>query len=267
MTDEKRPEERVQRFLARAGVASRRHCEQLIRDGKVAINGRTAILGDKIDPRADVVKVEGKRIEGPGEEVYLLLNKPDGYLTTRNDPQGRPTVFDLVPARWRKGLVAVGRLDFHSEGLLLLTTDGNLAQRVSHPRYGGSKTYAVKVKGVPREEDLERLRRGIVIDGRRTLPAKIRRRRPPAGSRQGANPWYTVELREGRTRQIREMFFRIGHPVQKLRRVAIGGLEAPELPLGACRELSAVEVGKLTHKPAADRARGGRRRRTRKREN
>ncbi len=251
MKSEKGSEERLQRFLARAGVASRRGCEELIREGKVTVDGHLATLGDKVDPASAVVKVEGKRVEAQATEVYLLLNKPDGYLTTRSDPQGRPTVFDLVPARWRKGLVAVGRLDFHSEGLLVLTTDGELAQRVSHPRYGGSKTYAVKVRGVPREEDLDRLRRGVVIDGRRTRPARISRRRPPTGGRQGTNPWYTVELHEGRTRQIREMFFRIGHPVQKLRRVAIGGLQDPSLPLGACRELSPAEVEKLTKKTGA----------------
>lgn len=252
-------EERLQRFLARAGVASRRHCEELIRDGKVTVNGKLATLGDKVDPKHDTVKVEGKRIEPQATDVYLLLNKPDGYLTTHSDPKGRPTVFDLIPARWHKGLVAVGRLDFHSEGLLLLTTDGELAQRVSHPRYGGKKTYAVKVRGVPKEEDLDRLRRGIFIDKRRTRPAKIKRRRPPTGGRQGANPWYTVELHEGRSRQIREMFFRIGHPVQKLRRVAIDSLEDASLPLGACRELTATEVDRLKRK-AGD-SRGSKRRR------
>lgn len=261
MTSEAASEERLQRFLARAGVASRRKCEDLIREGKVTVNGRPATLGEKIDPRNDIVKLQGKRIEAQASEVYLLLNKPDGYLTTRSDPKGRPTVFDLVPARWRKGLVAVGRLDYHSEGLLLLTTDGELAQRVSHPRYGGSKTYAVKVRGVPREDELDRLRRGIVIDGRRTRPAKISRRRPPTGGRQGSNPWYTVELHEGRTRQIREMFFRIDHPVQKLRRVAIGTLEDPSLPLGACRELEDAEVEKLTKKRSGG---GTRKRRTRR---
>ncbi len=154
---------------------------------------------------------------------------------------------DLVPPQFRKALVPVGRLDFQTEGLLLLTDDGEFAQRLSHPRYGSKKTYEVKVKGTPEDAQLDKLRAGMVVEGKRTSPCKIRPRKLPAGGREieAGNSWWTVELFEGRTRQIREMFFRIGHPVQKLRRVAIGRLEDPHLPLGALRELDAREVEML----------------------
>jgi pseudouridine synthase len=169
-------------------------------------------------------------------------------MSTVSDPEGRPTVIDLIPPQFRKALVPVGRLDFQTEGLLLLTDDGEFAQRVSHPRYGCRKTYAVKVKGEPLEAELDKLRQGVVIDGVRTSPCRIKSRRGPAGGRETeGNTWWTVELFEGRTRQIREMFFRIEHPVQKLRRVAIGNLEDETLPLGACRELTPREVEMLRH--------------------
>ena len=236
--------ERIQKILARAGVASRRKAEELIVEGRVTVNGRVAELGEKANPLEDSLKVDGKRVHLPREHRYLLLNKPKGYVTTVADPEGRPTVMDLVPPQFRKALVPVGRLDFQTEGLLLLTDDGEFALRLSHPRYGTRKTYAVKVKGTPEEEGLDKLRAGVVIDGQRTSPCKIRERRLPAGGREieAGNSWWTVELFEGRTRQIREMFFRIGHPVQKLRRVAIGRLEDANLPLGALRELDAREV-------------------------
>jgi 23S rRNA pseudouridine2605 synthase len=236
--------ERIQKILARAGVASRRKAEELIVEGRVTLNGRIVELGEKADPREDSIKVDGKRVQLPREHHYLLLNKPKGYVTTVSDPEGRPTVMDLVPPQFRRALVPVGRLDFQTEGLLLLTDDGEFALRLSHPRYGSKKTYAVKVKGAPEEAQLARLRAGVVIDGRRTSPCKIRARKLPAGGRdaEAGNSWWTVELFEGRTRQIREMFFRIGHPVQKLRRIAIGPLRDPRLPVGAWRELSADEV-------------------------
>lgn len=245
-------EERLQKILARAGVASRRKAEELIREGLVTVNGRVAGLGDKADAERDAIKVGGKRIQPLREHRYLLLNKPKGYMSTLSDPEGRPTVIDLVPPGMRKALVPVGRLDFHTEGLLLLTDDGELAQRIAHPRYGGTKTYEVKVKGIPNEAQLDRLRAGILLEGRRTAPAKIAPRAPfkPAGARrrgeaESENSWWRVELTEGRTRQIRDMFLHIGHPVQKLRRVAIGSLRDPHLPLGALRELSEKEVQRL----------------------
>lgn len=243
--------ERIQRILARAGIASRRKAEELIREGRVTVNGQVAGIGDKADPAKDAIKVDGKRVqphEGPYR--YLLLNKPRGVMSAVSDPQERQTVMDFVPPALRKALVPVGRLDFDSEGLILLTDDGELAQHVAHPRYGGSKTYEVKVKGEPSAAQLDRLREGIVLEGERTLPARITRRaRGPQRRRgdddEGHNTWWVVELVQGRTRQIREMFLHIGHPVQKLRRVAIGPLRDPHLPLGAVRELSEREVETL----------------------
>jgi 23S rRNA pseudouridine2605 synthase len=270
-------EERLQKILARAGVASRRKAEELIQEGLVTVNGRVAALGEKADPERDAIKVGGKRIHLAAEHRYLLLNKPKGVLTTVSDPAGRPTVMDLVPPGMRRALVPVGRLDFDTEGLLLLTDDGDFAQRVAHPRYGCTKTYEVKVKGSPSAAELDRLRAGVVLEGRRTAPARITphprsvtaasRRRPTRGTRgvrgvrereaEGDNTWWLVELSEGRSRQIREMFYRIGHSVQKLRRIAIGPLRDPHLPVGALRELSELEVAKLERAAARPRPRPG----------
>ncbi len=251
-------EDRLQKLLARAGVASRRAVEELIREGRVTVNGTVAELGDKADPETDAVKVDGKRIVMPaGEHRYYLVNKPKGVMTTRNDPEGRPTVFDLLHPGLRKGLIAVGRLDFNTEGLLILTDDGDLAQKVSHPSQGCTKTYEVKVKGLPEEAGLEKLRQGIVLDGRRTAPAVIERRARDRRERPSrSNSWWRIVIGEGRTRQIREMFFRIGHPVQKLRRVAIGDVADRRLPVGSWRELDPREVDRL-RRPGR-RAGGGR---------
>jgi len=235
-------EDRIQKILARAGVASRRAAEELIEAGRVTVNGTRATLGDKADPQHDAIKVDGKRIHPRTEYHYLLLNKPRAVMSTRHDPEGRPTVMDLVPPGHRKALVPVGRLDFLTEGLILLTDDGDLAHRVAHPRYGCTKTYEVKVRGTPEERTLDRLRRGLPLEGKRTAPAGIEARSVPGESE---NSWWTVELSEGRTRQIREMFKRVGHPVMKLRRVAIGPLRDAALPLGAVRELSDKEVEML----------------------
>jgi 23S rRNA pseudouridine2605 synthase len=238
-------DERLQKILSRCGVASRRHAEDLIREGRVTVDGRVATVGDKADPSRQAIKVDGKRIRLPTRLRYFLLNKPAGYLSTRADPEQRRTVFELIPARWRKGLVTVGRLDFNTEGLLILTDDGDFAQRVAHPRYGCTKTYQVKVKGLPTEEQIDRLRKGVVVDGRRTAPAKIQVSKLPGGKKDQVNSWWTVELSEGRTRQIREMFFRIGHPVIRLRRIAIGPVSDRRLPAGSFRELQEDEVKKL----------------------
>jgi 23S rRNA pseudouridine2605 synthase len=244
-------EERLQKILARAGIASRRKAEEMIEAGQVTINGEVAGLGDKADPERDAIKVEGRRVQPPPREHrYLLLNKPKGVMSTLSDPEGRKTVIDFVPPAMRKALVPVGRLDFNTEGLLLLTDDGEFAQRIAHPRYGSTKTYEVKVKGTPTEEQLDRLRNGVVIEGKRTAPAKITSRHFKKAPRRPGEPasdnsWWVVEIAEGRTRQIREMFFQIGHPVGKLRRVAIGSLRDPGLPVGALRELSDEEVHKL----------------------
>lgn len=241
--------ERLQKVLSRAGIASRRAAEELIREGRVTIDGRVAVLGDRVaaagEPPA-MVLVDGEPIRRRAASRYVLLNKPAGYVTTRSDPEGRPTVMDLIPERWRRRLKPVGRLDYGTEGLLLLTDDGDLAYRLTHPRFGCSKRYLAKVRGLPEDSTIARVRGGMVIAGRRTAPMRLTR----APARRGARParassWWQIELFEGRTRQIREMFFRVGHPVQRLRRVAIGRLADAELPLGAWRELSADELAAL----------------------
>jgi 23S rRNA pseudouridine2605 synthase len=237
--------ERLQKILARSGVASRRHAEELIREGRVTVDGKVATVGDKADPSQEAIKVDGKRIRLPTHQRYFLMNKPAGYLSTRADAKGRNTVFELIPPRWRKGLVTVGRLDYNTEGLLILTDDGEFAQRVAHPRYGCTKTYEVKVKGLPTEGQIDRLRNGVVIDGKRTAPAKIQVSKLPGNKKEQVNSWWTVELSEGRTRQIREMFFRIGHPVARLRRIAIGPISDRRLSPGAFRELQEDEVKTL----------------------
>ena len=255
--------ERVQKLLAAAGVASRRAGEELIREGRVTVNGKIVGLGDRADPAVDSIKVDGKRVRPLPEHRHILLNKPAGYITTRRDPEGRPSVFDLIPGRLRRALKAVGRLDFQTEGLLLLTTDGDLANRVAHPRYGCLKTYEVKVKGRPSDEQLERFRRGLVIDGVRTRPAEISAH-AVAGRRKGKDStWWTVRLGEGRTRQIREMFFRIGHPVMRLRRVAIGSVQDKGLRPGDSRELTEQEVHSLRQGGGGP-PRAGRKRRRRR---
>ena len=239
--------ERLQKALARAGVASRRKVEDMIREGRVTVNGEVAKLGAKADLDRDAVKVDDKRIlplRGPC--VYLLLNKPGGYISTRDDPEGRKTVLDLIPVGLHKALVPVGRLDYETEGLLLLTSDGDFAQRVAHPRYGCAKTYEAKVKGSPQAKDLDKLRAGIVLDGHKTAPVEIVHFSGPDGHRETkTNTWFRVVLGEGRSRQIREMFFRIGHPVQRLRRVGIGPLHDPNLPMGQWRHLGDEEVERL----------------------
>jgi 23S rRNA pseudouridine2605 synthase len=283
-------EERLQKILARAGVASRRKAEELIREGRVTVNGQPAGIGDKADLERDSVKLDERRIQPPAVHRYLLLNKPRGVMSTVSDPAGRPTVIDLVPPALRRALAPVGRLDFQTEGLLLLTDDGDLAQHVAHPSFGCWKTYEVKVRGRPADEQIERLRSGIVLEGRRTAPCRIAalprssrsskssrssrsgktgaaaRRAgggPGPGGRRGprrepegdTSSWWSVELGEGRTRQIREMFQRIGHPVQKLRRIAIGPVSDPDIPVGSLRELSEREVAALRRAgPPAPRA-------------
>ncbi|MDY7092961.1 MAG: pseudouridine synthase [Acidobacteriota bacterium] len=257
-------EERLQKVLARAGVASRRKVEEMIRQGLVTVNGQVATLGDRADLEKDAVKVDGKRIHPmTAPHLYLLLHKPSGVMSTVSDPEGRETLLDLVPPALHKGLVPVGRLDFMTTGLILLTTDGEFAHRVAHPRYGCTKTYEVKVKGQPDAIALRRLREGIAIEGRKTAPAEVEHRPLPKAVASDENTWWTVSLTEGRTRQIREMFLRVGHPVLKLRRVAIGTVRDDHLPQGKLRELTEKEVESLRkgvrERPAKQRGSGGKR--------
>ncbi|HKV25700.1 MAG TPA: pseudouridine synthase [Candidatus Acidoferrum sp.] len=236
-------QERLQKIMAACGVASRRACEEIIVAGRVTVNGKIAReLGTKGDLESDAICVDGKRIEPPEKLVYFLLNKPKGYVTTVNDPEGRPTVMELLGAR-KERVYPVGRLDYASEGLLLLTNDGALAQQLTKAGSHVPKTYLVKVSGKPEERQIARLRNGVTIaldDGRRvkTSPAKIRL------AEDGANPWYEVELIEGRNRQIRRMFETIGHRVEKIRRVKLGPLRL-DVEAGKFRELRAQEVEAL----------------------
>lgn len=231
---------RLQKALARAGIASRRASERLIVDGRVTVNGAVVTkLGTSIDPARDVVKVDGKRLPSePRGAIFLLLNKPRGYVTTASDPEGRPTVMDLVTGLGRR-VFTVGRLDFASEGLLLLTDDGDLARDLMRPASGVPKTYLAKVRGQPSREELDRLCRGVTIAGRRTLPARARIARP------GPSAWIEVTVVEGRKHQVRNMLEAIGHPVQRLRRIRYGGVELGDLASGRFRELTAEEVRRL----------------------
>jgi 23S rRNA pseudouridine2605 synthase len=237
--------ERLQKIIAHAGFASRREAETMIREGRVTVNGRVVTeLGSKADPARDHVKVDGKLITRAETHRYILLYKPKEVMTTVDDPQGRRTVIDLVPGV-RERIYPVGRLDYYSEGLILLTNDGDLAFKVSHPKHGSVKKYHVKVRGVPQDRIVEKLQRGITIDGKRTLPCEIARMKTTGRGDDEGNSWFEVRLREGRTQQIRKMFQAVGHPVSKLRRVAIGPLSDPKLTPGDWRELTPKEVKML----------------------
>ena len=247
--------ERLQKILASAGVASRRKAEELILEGRVQVNGKVIReLGTRHNPERDHIKVDGKLLRGPERRRYYMLNKPRGYVTTLHDPQGRPTVIDLLaspkrgPRPEHVRLYPVGRLDYLSEGLLLMTNDGELANSLSKASAGVEKTYLVKVSGVPDDPALEQIRRGIAIDrgrlndvraGRRdrivTAPARVEL------ARGGENPWYQVTLTEGRNRQLRKMFEEVGHHVEKIRRIGYGALRL-DVPPGEFRELAPGEV-------------------------
>lgn len=242
------PAERLQKLLSAAGVASRRAAEAMIREGRVTVNGkRVTELGTKADLARDHVKVDGKLLRVSVARRYILMNKPRGLFVTREDEAGRPTVFDLLRGRVGERVVPVGRLDADSEGLLLLTDDGPLVHKLTHPSGGCRKEYEVKVSGAPSPAQLERLRKGVVLDDRvRTAPAAIHLvETTPEKNGVGGNAWLKVVLGEGRSRQIRRMFDRIGHPVSRLRRVAIGPLRDRALPPGAWRDLTEAEVKAL----------------------
>ncbi|PYX86053.1 MAG: rRNA pseudouridine synthase [Acidobacteria bacterium] len=235
--------ERLQKIIAAAGVASRRKAEGLITSGRVAVNGKTVTeLGAKADPERDHIRVNGKLLRGPQRHIYLLLNKPRGFVTTVSDPERRPTVMNLL-AGVKGRVYPVGRLDYGSEGLLLLTNDGELAERLMRAASHVPKTYLVKVSGKPTEEEIAKLRSGVSIpteDGRRVkaAPAKVK------VIKDAANPWYEVTLIEGRNRQIRRMFEQVGHHVEKIKRVRYGPLEL-DVPPGRYRQLKPQEVARL----------------------
>ena len=234
------PLERLQKVLAHAGVASRRAAEALIEAGRVTVNGKAVTeLGTRVDAGRDAIKVDGRRIGGAEPPVYLAMHKPRGYVTTLSDPEGRPTVRDLLAGVTGVRVFPVGRLDFHSEGLLLLTNDGALARDLMHPSHGVPKVYRAKVQGTPDPAALARLRRGLVLDGRPTSPARAHVVRP------GPNAWVEIEVIEGRKHQVRRMLEAVGHPVLRLRRIAYGGVGLGDLPPGGVRPLAPAEVRRL----------------------
>jgi pseudouridine synthase len=238
--------ERLQKILSMAGIASRRAAESYITDGRVTVNGQTITeLGSKADPDVDEIRVDGRRIKQPTRRLYLLLYKPRGYIASRSDPQRRPTVMDLLAKGGIRDYVyPVGRLDYDSEGLLLLTSDGELAARLTHPSHEVEREYHVKVLGVPDEHDLERLAKGIVIGGRRTLPADVKLLNVTHG-KEADHAVLSIVVKEGRNRQVRNMCEAIGHPVDRLRRVRIGPITDDRIRPGEFRELDGGEIAAL----------------------
>jgi pseudouridine synthase len=231
---------RLNKYIAQSGAASRREADRLIESGRVMVNGRIVrTLGTTIDDLKDRVEVGGRAVRPLDQRIYLMLHKPPGYLVTRKDPHNRPNVMALLPPGLR-AVFPVGRLDLDSEGLLLLTNDGELAHRLMHPRYGIIKHYRVKVKGRPAEASLSKLRQGINIDGKKTAPARIVL--VSAGTHSSV---LDVEIHEGRKREIRRMFESQGNPVQTLKRLRFAGLPLGKLKAGTWRHLRSDEVRKL----------------------
>lgn len=234
---------RLQKILSQAGVASRRAAETLIAEGRVTVNGATVReMGVKADPARDDIRVDGRRVKAAERHRYILLYKPAGYVTTRSDPQRRRTVIDLLGGV-REYVYPVGRLDYDTEGLLLLTNDGELAARLTHPRHEVERTYEARVAGMPDDEALERLRRGIPLDGRRTLPADVVLLN---AGRRGQDAVLLITIREGRNRQVRRMLDAVGHPVQKLKRIKFGPIGDRRLKPGEWRDLAEAEVRTLS---------------------
>ncbi len=233
------PEERLQKILSRAGIASRRKAEQIIQEGRVTVNGAVVTeLGSKADLDRDHIKVDGKLLHAPKHLIALALNKPHGVVTTVSDPEGRPTVMGLLHGV-KERVYPVGRLDYASEGLLLMTNDGELANAITSAHSRIPKTYLVKVNGLLSPEQEQQFREGIPLGGRRTAPAGLKL------TYRAENPWYEVRLVEGRKNQIREMFKHFGRLVEKLKRVKIGSLELGPLKPGAFRYLSAEEMDRF----------------------
>ncbi len=247
--------ERIQKILARAGVASRRGAEEIIEQGRVTVNGEAVrLLGTRADAASDDIRVDGVRLRLPARLTYLLLNKPKGIVTTRRDPADRETVMHLVPSV--AGLFPVGRLDVNTEGLLLLTNDGDFAERVSHPRHAVPRVYRAKVRGLPTTATLRRLSRGVTCQGERLAADEVRIVEP------GANAWLELTIHQGRTHEVRRLLRAVGHPVSKLKRIAIGPLTARGLAVGQCRMLSDQECRRLIdggRVPREDRPARGRR--------
>ncbi|MDP9243376.1 MAG: pseudouridine synthase [Actinomycetota bacterium] len=234
--------ERVQRSLARAGYGSRRACEELIRDGRVRINGELATLGDRVDPETDMVEVDGGRVVTDPNSRTFALHKPAGVVSTLSDPQGRPDLTALLPQDTR--VVPVGRLDLETEGLLLLTGDGELANRLMHPRYGVEKEYLAEVDGTPTAKQVASLRRGVELDDGQALPRSVR-----VVDSAGRRSALRLVMVEGRKREVRRMLAAVGLPVRRLVRVRVGPVRLGTLPAGELREITGVELSELYEAP------------------
>ncbi len=225
--------ERAQKFISSAGVASRRKAEEFIVSGQVLINGKKAKLGDKVDPEKDIVKVYGKIIKAAQQKIYLMLNKPKGVVVSKKDPRRRKTVFDLLPEDLRSKVWNVGRLDYDTEGLLILTNDGELTQTLAHPSFEHEKEYEVETAEIPAESQLERLRQGVEIASGVTHPAKVKTKN---------NKTY-ITIHEGKKRQVRRMFGTVGLTVQNLKRVRLNNLKLPaDLAVGQFREIKSSDI-------------------------
>jgi 23S rRNA pseudouridine2605 synthase len=233
------PLPKVQKILSETGVASRRKAEELIREGRVTVNGRTTQIGDRADPSRDHIKVDGRRVSLFPSKIYVLVHKPKGVVTTVDDPEGRKTVLDLLPTSNRR-LFPVGRLDYDAEGLLLLTDDGDLAHRLSHPSFHIPRTYQVKVKGKPTPAEIRRLSQGIHLEDGQTAPCRVGFRKETE-----ENSWLEMVLFEGRNRQVKRMWEKLGYPVLKLKRVGFAGLSLERLQPGESRALRPAEVQRL----------------------
>ncbi|MBE0426576.1 MAG: rRNA pseudouridine synthase [Nitrospirae bacterium] len=232
-------EKRLQKILSEMGVASRRKAEELIIEGRVTVNGRVATLGMKADPLKDHVKVDGKLLLRSEPKVYMIFNKPKNVVTSLHDPEGRPTVKDFLKVvKYR--VFPVGRLDYDSEGLLLLTNDGDFAHAVLHPSKKVPKTYLVKVKGILEEDAIKKLSKGIKLENGITAPAKMKK-----VEKTENNSWIEIIIHEGKKRQIRKMFEKIGHPVLKLKRIRVNGIDLGDLKPGVFRYLTSKEIDKI----------------------
>jgi 23S rRNA pseudouridine2605 synthase len=232
-------EQRLQKIIAEMGIASRRKAEELITEGRVTVNGKTAVIGMKADLSADHIKVDGKLLVNPEKKVYFIFNKPAGVVTSLSDPEGRPTVNDFLRGI-KQRVFPVGRLDYDSEGMLILTNDGEFTHAVLHPSRKIPKTYLVKIKGALEEEEIIKLRSGIRLDRSVTAPAKVKRLR-----KAEHNSWIEMTITEGKKRQIRRMLDRVGHPVIRLMRIRIGGLEMGPLKPGVFRRITPEEIDKI----------------------
>ncbi|MCX7977384.1 MAG: rRNA pseudouridine synthase [Bdellovibrionaceae bacterium] len=250
---------RLNKLIAQSGLASRRGADQLIQEGHVTVNGKKVFeLGVQVDPKKDRILVDGKPIRMATQFFYFAFHKPKGVLCTLSAPHGRPTVADFL-RRLNVRLFPVGRLDWDSEGLLLLTNDGDFANKVTHPREEVTKTYLVKLNGQPRPEQIEKLRRGVTIIGGRVAAKYIERVRRRDGSSQ--YDWYKIVITEGKNRQVRQMFAKIGFDVQKLQRIAIGRLKLGSLPKGQLRQLHPEELHKIFQPDLPNRSKGSNSRR------